>query len=262
MADGLDKSTLNIENYKNKFVHSVDGDLVGVLDSIHNDDLVVKKELIGSILYKIPFDKLKRCDEHGVWLNLSHKQVLENHSELKNKKGVSSETVTFRINRSIINNIKIESENRMISTNDFLNQIFKRFVEWNRYEPIVGMVHIPKPVVTELFNKKSEKEIIQMAETIGKDTISNTILLMKGTNDLRTFLIWIEAEMNTHSLHIRHTFEKGLHKYIIKHDLGYKFSLYYKTMINSIFRELVKDKITFTISSELILFEFISPDFL
>jgi hypothetical protein len=150
----------------------------------------------------------------------------------------------------------------MISTNDFLNQIFKRFVEWNRFEPIVGMVHMPKPVVTELFNKKSDKEIIQMAETIGKDTISNTVLLMKETNDLKTFLIWIEAEMNTHSLHVRHTFKKGLHKYIIKHDLGYKFSLYYKTLINSIFKELLNDRITFTISSELILFEFISPDFL
>ena len=260
MAEGFDSSTLNIENYKNKFVHSVDGDLVGVLDSINDDGLVVKKEVIGSILYKIPFNKLKKCDEHGVWLNLSHKQVLENHSNLKNKSAVSTETVTFRINRSMINNIKIESENRMISTNDFLNQIFKRFVEWNRYEPIVGMVHIPKPVVIELFNKKSDDEVIQMAQTIGKDTISNTVLLMKGTNDLKTFLIWIEAEMNTHSLHIRHTIEKGLHKYIIKHDLGYKFSLYYKTIINSIFRELLKDKITFTISSELILFEFISID--
>jgi hypothetical protein len=258
MVDGFDSSTLNIENHKNKFVHSIDGDLVGVLDSINNDGLIVKKEVIGSIFYRIPFDKLKRCDEHGVWLNLSHRQVLENHSDLKNENGSSTETVTFRINRSLINNIKIESENRMISTNDFLNQIFKRFVEWNRYEPIVGLVHIPKPVVTELFNKKSDKEIVQMAQTIGKDTISNTILLMKGTNDLKTFLIWIEAEMNTHSLHIRHTFEKGHHKYIIKHDLGYKFSLYYKTIINSIFRELVKEKITFTITSELILFEFIS----
>jgi hypothetical protein len=85
------------------------------------------------------------------------------------------------------------------------------------------MVNIPRPVVTELFTRKSDKEIIQMAKTIGKNTITNTILLIKGTHNLKTFFIWIEAEMNTHSLHIRHTFEKGHHKYFIKHDLGYKF---------------------------------------
>lgn len=57
-----------------------------------------------------------------MWLNISHKQVLENHSELKNENGDCTETVTFLINRSMINNIKVESENRKISANDFLNQ--------------------------------------------------------------------------------------------------------------------------------------------
>lgn len=52
-----------------------------------------------------------------------------------------------------MNDIRFEAENRMASLNDMMNQILKRFVEWNQFEPISGMVHIPKPVVSELFKK-------------------------------------------------------------------------------------------------------------
>ena len=62
--------------------------------------------------------------------------------------------------------------------------------------------------------------------------------------------------MNNHSLHVRHTDENGIHKYIIKHDMGFKYSLYYKTIIDSIFNEHFKTKLSFTMSDDILLFEF------
>ena len=38
-----------------------------------------------------------------------------------------------------------------------------------------------------------------MAETVGKSAIFNTVLLMRGTIDLQTFLIWVEEEISNHS---------------------------------------------------------------
>jgi hypothetical protein len=95
-----------------------------------------------------------------------------------------------------------------------------------------------------------------MAESIGKNAIYNTILFMKGKRDLNAFLSWIETEMSNHSLNIRHIIEGDMHKYIIKHDLGYKFSLYYNTIIDSIFKDQLGEKINFIISDELLLFTF------
>ncbi len=118
------------------------------------------------------------------------------------------------------------------------------------------MIHIPRPVVIEVFNKKSNEEIINMAKSIGKNAIYNTVLFMRGESDLNTFLSWIETEMNHHSLNVRHINERDIHKYVIKHDLGYKFSLYYQTIIESIFNDYFGEKINFTISDELLLFNF------
>jgi len=247
---------LNIDTYKNKYVHSTEGVLLGTLDSINNDNLVIKKDVIDSIYYHIPIDKVERHDTHGLWVKVDQKHEIKSHSDVKNKNKLKVETTTFRLNPSIIDNVRYEAENRMISLNDMMNQILKRFVEWNQFEPVSGMVHIPKPVVSELFKKKSNEDIIKMAETFGKTAVFNTVLLMKGKINLQTFLIWVEEEMSNHSLHVRHNNENDFHKYIIKHDLGFKFSLYYKSIINSIFNEYFIAKIKFTITDELLLFEF------
>lgn len=79
---------------------------------------------------------------------------------------------------------------------------------------------------------------------------------MRGNKDIDTLLSWIETEMNNHSLNVHHTVEENIHKYVIKHDLGYKFSLYYKVIIESLFKDCLEKKINFIISEELILFNF------
>ena len=256
MAKQNEPLKLNNDIHKNKYVHSIDGDLLGTLESISKDNIVVKKEVIDPIYYHIPTKEIERYDDHGIWIKLDHKQATRNYLNRKNKDKSKFETTTFRLNPAIIDNIRFEADNRMISLNDMINQILKRFIEWDQFEPISGMVHIPKKVVSELFNMKSEEQIIKIAESVGKNAIFNAVLLMRGKIDLQTFLIWIEEEMKNHSLHVRHNNENGFHKYIIKHNLGLKFSLYYKTIINSIFNEYFKAKINFTISEELILFEF------
>ena len=41
-----------------------------------------------------------------------------------------SVTMTFRIDESIMNKLRNESEQREVSLNTMVNQILKRFVEW------------------------------------------------------------------------------------------------------------------------------------
>lgn len=250
-------NNLDFNNYINKFVHTIDGNLLGTLESINKDYLIVKKEVINPIYYHIPKNRFNRLDDHALWLDISERQVVRNHISTTNDNNkIDIETTTFRLNESIMNSVRLEAENRMVSTNTLISQILKRFVEWDKFEPLSGMIHIPRPVVIEVFNKKSNEDIINMAESIGKNAIYNTVLFMRGESDLNTFLSWIETEMNHHSLNVRHINEGCIHKYVIKHDLGYKFSLYYKTIIESIFKDYFGEKINFTISSEVLLFNF------
>ncbi|MGZ5489562.1 MAG: hypothetical protein ACXW2E_04475, partial [Nitrososphaeraceae archaeon] len=54
--------------------------------------------------------------------------------------------LTFRIETKILEKIREEGGNNQISVNNFINKILKRYVEWDSYEPKVGMIPMAKPV--------------------------------------------------------------------------------------------------------------------
>jgi len=72
-------------------------------------------------------------------------------------------TMTFRLDENVIATLRAESERRHISLNTIVNQILRRYVEWDMYESKVGLISMLKPVVAELFKKTNKQEIIDLA---------------------------------------------------------------------------------------------------
>ncbi|AIF82456.1 hypothetical protein NTE_00374 [Candidatus Nitrososphaera evergladensis SR1] len=52
----------------------------------------------------------------------------------------SSINVTFRVNVRIMNKLRTESEKRQTSLNAYINQILRQHVEWDLFEPKIGMI--------------------------------------------------------------------------------------------------------------------------
>ena len=165
-------------------------------------------------------------------------------------------TMTFRIDEDILNKLRSESENRETSLNTFVNQIFKRYVEWDMYESKVGMVPIAKPIIIELFNKITKEQIVDMANRIGKNVVRDIALFMKGDINLTSFISWFEARMRASSIEINHNIKNNNHTFIIKHDLGENWSLYHKTVLELIFREILEKKVDFDYNAGMISFKF------
>jgi hypothetical protein len=247
---------LNFNHLKNKSVYTSNGDLLVIVESANKDHVKVKRNETNVIYYIIPKHRFEKWDDQALWLNITERQAHQNHLLGSEGNKIGFETITFRLNESVMISIRSDAENKIMSMNNLVNRILKRFVESDSVDGTSGMVHMSRPVVTELFNKKTDQEIIDLAKDIGKNSIYNTVLFMTGKRDLDTFLLWIEREMNEHSVSTRRIVEDNMHKYIIKHDLGYKFSLYYKTIIESIFNDYYGESVNFTLSDELILFKF------
>jgi hypothetical protein len=86
--------------------------------------------------------------------------------------------LTFRIETKILEKIREEGGNNQISVSNFINKILKRYVEWDSYEPKVGMIPIPKLLVEKLFEKRSKQEIIDLAINVGKNELEDILLFM------------------------------------------------------------------------------------
>ncbi len=162
-------------------------------------------------------------------------------------------TVTFRIDKSVLDKIRREATRHNVSLNSFLNQILKEFTEWDMFMPDAGSIPVAKPIVVQMFQKLTKDEIQNLATKIGKNAIEDMVIFMKGSMDLDSFLKWLEVRMKNCSVDINHIVEKNKHTYIMKHELGENWALYNKTMLETIFKELFEIPFDIRIHNDAIL---------
>ncbi|MGI0086500.1 MAG: hypothetical protein ACREBI_00860 [Nitrosotalea sp.] len=165
-------------------------------------------------------------------------------------------TMTFRLDEQIIKKLRLESNNRQISTNTLVNQALRRFLEWGKFEPVAGFVMVNKPVFSEVFDKLTQKEIIDLASRVGKNEVRDIALFMKGNIDLLSFLSWFEMRMVNSSVQVSHSNNDGFHTYVMKHDIGRNWSIYHKTILKLIFQEIFNQKILVKADKNTISFQF------
>jgi hypothetical protein len=164
--------------------------------------------------------------------------------------------MTFRLDEQIIKKLRLESDNRQISTNTLVNQALRRFLEWGMFEPTAGFVMINKPVFSEVFGKLTQKEIVDIASRVGKNEVRDIALFMKGSIDLLSFLSWFEIRMINSSVQVSHSNNDGFHTYVMKHEIGRNWSIYHKTILELIFQEVFNRKILVNSNKNTISFQF------
>jgi hypothetical protein len=130
-----------------------------------------------------------------------------------------------------------EADNDKISLNNSINKILKRYIEWDLYEPKVGMIPVPKLFLEKLFEKCNKDEIITLASNVGKDVIQDMYLFMNKKFDWLSFLRWFEVRMKNSPIKIDHTILNNKHMFIMKHEMGENWSLYHKTIFELISKE-------------------------
>jgi len=165
-------------------------------------------------------------------------------------------TFTLRIDEGIAKSLQNDSQLQDISLNTLINKILKRYVEWDSYEPKVGMIPMAKPVITTLFNMMTEEEILDLVSNFGKSVVQDIAYFMKMKSDPDSFLTWFEIRMRRSFVEFNHLQENDRHIYILKHDLGYKWSLYHKKILERIFNEIFNNPVSIVISDFMLTIQF------
>ncbi|HEY9491163.1 MAG TPA: hypothetical protein VIP56_04190, partial [Nitrososphaeraceae archaeon] len=55
-----------------------------------------------------------------------------------------TKSITFRLDSTVVEELQRDANEGEISLNVLVNQVLKRYVEWDRYEIKLGMMPIPK----------------------------------------------------------------------------------------------------------------------
>lgn len=167
-----------------------------------------------------------------------------------------SDTISFRIDNQILEKLRKESEKQGLSLNVLVNQILKRYTEWDIYELKVGMIPIARPILVSLFKKLSGEEAVELAKKVGGEIVKDIATFMKGSMDLESFMSWFETRMHMSGFELNHDVKNDRHTYIIKHDIGDNWSLYHKTVLEIIFRNVLEKPINIETNPRMITLSF------
>ncbi|WP_299291158.1 hypothetical protein [Nitrosopumilus sp.] len=167
-----------------------------------------------------------------------------------------SQTITFRLDPELIEEIKKDAELEKINVNSLVTKILANHILWERYERKLGLLPMTKPFVQYSINKMSDEEIIQLAEEVEKDTFSDILNFMKGEYSIEEFIeiirswlyvAWMQHDVNS---------DKSWYILKINHDLGEKWSLYVKTLITELFHDIVQKSLDVQSTKNRITFKF------
>jgi hypothetical protein len=165
--------------------------------------------------------------------------------------------VTFRLDASVIDELQTEADNREISLNVLVNQVLKRYSEWDRFETKIGMMPVPKVILSSLIDRaisvakssgvkdidRYRDEIIKQAAQLAFSLMKDSVLFMKRQYNLWVVLAVLEEYMKVSGIKADHKIEGSRkHVFIIQHDLGENWSLFTKELLGLIFQTLANVK--------------------
>lgn len=171
--------------------------------------------------------------------------------------------ITFRLDEGVVEELTKESDQKEVSLNVLVNQILKRYAEWDRYENKIGVIPVPRVMMTKLIDKalgiakdsgiinieEMKKQIITEAVEIAYLSLKESVLFMRSDFNLFSVLYILEEYMKVCGLNSEHKFDNGSrHVFTLQHDMGENWSLFSKELLEKIFINLaqVKTNITYT----------------
>jgi hypothetical protein len=187
------------------------------------------------------------------------KMIIEDSEKPK-----KTRSVTFRIDSSVVDDLQKEADGKEVSLNVLANQVLKRFAEWGRYENKLGMMPVPKMMLTSLIDeavslaKKGgikdidpyRNEIIKHAAKLAFNILKDSVLYMKKNYNLWVVLSVLQEYMKVSGINADHVIEGRKHIFIIQHELGENWSIFTQELLKLIFEELAKVRIETSVTAK------------
>lgn len=154
-----------------------------------------------------------------------------------NKRKRPTESLTLRIDKEMLDDLRIESEQKMVSINTLANQIIKSYIKWYSPAQRAGIMFIPKSLLIPIVDNLAEYQMETIAEEFRKSGYEETLLMMSKEYSIPVILDVFDSWLNVSNLQFDRESSDGSLTYIINHGLGRKWSLF----LEKVFWYIVKD---------------------
>jgi hypothetical protein len=159
-----------------------------------------------------------------------------------------SESITFRLDYTILKTLHREADQKDISVNTLVSHIIRRHIDWHSNAAKAGFVTVRKGLLSNLINRLPEKEISSIAEYIAKNETKDFVLLLRNEYNIESALDVIETWIKISGYPYRHEVNNTQHSYVIQHDMGKNWSLYLVELFRFLFEEFGLKRVDFDLN--------------
>lgn len=153
-------------------------------------------------------------------------------------KSEKTETITARIGKKTLDKLRSYAKSESTTINSAINQLLSHAVEWDIVAAKTGWVPIPKDILVSYFEKLDDKIIMEVAEASGKNVPKDMLLAMRGKLDVKEWISILRSRAKAAGFHFSEIVEDDSVKFVMKHDMGMKWSIYFQTYYQSAFKIL------------------------
>lgn len=158
---------------------------------------------------------------------------------LEVKRTKQTEVLSVRVEHMMVEELRSEAESANISLNVLVNHIFGKYIAWERDACKIGFVPITKDLFATLLEQLEESQLEQIAKKSANNII-DVIIYMRKKFDLQTCLQWLDEMCRASGFAKKRVMMDTLYTYIVQHDLGMKYSIYLKHILQLLFNNLQK----------------------
>ncbi len=155
---------------------------------------------------------------------------------MEDYKGEKTETITARISKGTLNKIRSYAKSESTTINSAINQMLSHAVDWDIVASKTAWIPVPKDILVSYFDRLDDAVVIEVAETSGRHVPRDLLLAMRGKIDVAEWISVLRSRAKAAGFHFNEIVEDDFVKFVMKHDMGMKWSIYFQTYYDSAFK--------------------------
>jgi hypothetical protein len=168
------------------------------------------------------------------------------------KKMTLDKISSFRINSKNLDKLKTQAKSNGVSLNTLVNEIFASYLQWDMTATKAGWVVVLSEVLKSFMNELDDKILYNIAIRTA-DSTKDVRLMMTGDDTVDGFLSILRNRLRKSGISYTESSENKMIKFIIHHNMGKKWSYFYKTQHERMLQNLGQSaKLEFTDNSLII----------
>ncbi len=137
-------------------------------------------------------------------------------------------STTYRLPEDMLQKLDDLAAQEEVSQNVLVKQILDSYLRWEVSATKAGWVVMPRAVLMNIMNELDEKTIIKISSETAKIVNKSIILLMHNKYDFDAWIQVVRDRCKRSGFYLKETTINGKTTLIMQHDLGEKWSVFFK----------------------------------